>query len=205
MSLPPIRFRFWMGQGELARLARALWHYWQAVGEALRLPLQQHDPLSAPLGIVRLMAWERDITPLEREDEQIFRVRVAYAYAFSRDGGETGGFHRMFDALGIDWVEIREREDPEQWDVVTIETADSALAQKNWLMNAMIRQYGRTCRRYRFNVTYPAALACRGADFGHRFSLSSACAGNQSTVAVRRERIGHHQQLFTASFERKGV
>ncbi|CAM2803758.1 Phage protein [Vibrio neptunius] len=202
MQLPPIKFKYWMGRGELAKFANALRNYWLRVDEALRMPLKKHDPLTAPIGIVRLMAWERDIEPLEREDEMIFRIRVANAYSFARHGGETAGFKNMFAKLGVDWVEIHERQDQEQWDVVTIETADSELAQKNWLMNAMIRQYGRTCRRYQFNVTYPVTLKMIAAAFGQRFNLYAAKANDESTVAVREKRIEHNQQIFTASMAR---
>ncbi|EGU39398.1 phage tail protein [Vibrio scophthalmi] len=202
MQLPPIKFKYWMGRGELAKFANALRNYWSRVDEALRMPLKKHDPLTAPIGIVRLMAWERDIEPLEREDEMIFRIRVANAYSFARHGGETAGFKNMFGKLGVDWVDIHEREDQEQWDVVTIETADSDLAQKNWLMNAMIRQYGRTCRRYQFNVTYPVTLKMIAAAFGHRFNLHVAKANDESTVSVREKRIEHNQQIFTASMTR---
>lgn len=202
MQLPFITFKYWMSKGELAKFATAMRNYWIRVDEALRMPLQIYDPLTAPIGVVKLMAWERGIEPLEREDEMIFRIRVANAYAFSRHGGETAGFKDMFAKLGVSWVEIHEREDAEQWDVVTIETEDGDLAQKNWLMNAMIRQYGRTCRRYQFNVTYPATLKLLTAVFGHRFRLHSASANNETTVSVRQKRIEHNQQVFTASMAR---
>ncbi|MUK91576.1 hypothetical protein GNP80_03805 [Aliivibrio fischeri] len=202
MKLPFANFKYWMNRGELAKFTVALHNYWLRVEEVLRMPLAKHDPLTAPIGIVRLMAWERDIEPLDREDEMIFRIRVANAYSFASHGGETAGFKNMFGKFGVDWVEIHEREDQEQWDVVTIETADSDLAQKNWLMNALIRQYGRTCRRYQFNVTYPATLKILTAAFGHRFHFHSASANNETTVSVRKKRIEHNQQVFTASMAR---
>lgn len=202
MQLPFADFKYWMSRGELAKLAVALHNYWLRVEKVLRMPLAKHDPLTAPIDIVRMMAWERDIDPLEREDEMIFRIRVANAYSFARHGGETAGFKNMFGKLGVDWVEIHEREDQEQWDVVTIETADSDLAQKNWLMNTMIRQYGRTCRRYQFNVTYPATLKMIAAALGHRFNLHSAKANDESIVSMREKCIEHNQQVFTASMTR---
>ncbi|MEI8607949.1 phage tail protein [Enterovibrio sp. Hal110] len=202
MKMPEIHFKYWMGRGELAKCARALRHYWGHVEAALTLPLEKHDPLTAPIALVRLQAWGCGIDPLEREDEQIFRLRVAYAFEFARHGGETAGFKTMFARLGIDWVDIHEREDAEQWDVITIETRDADLASKNWLMNAMIRQYGRTCRRYQFNVTYPATVCLRGALFGHRAGIEIATAEDATTVAVRQRRVEHHQQLFIATLSR---
>jgi Phage tail protein (Tail_P2_I). len=203
LRLPDIKFKFWMGRGELTKFAKGLRAYWGHVEAALKMPLQQHDPLTAPMPLVRLLAWQRDISPLEREPEEIFRIRVAYAYEFARHGGEVDGFHNMFEKLGIDWIAIHERQDPVQWDVVTIETADGDLAQKSWLMNAMIRQYGRTCRRYRFNVTYPVALSLRTYQFSHAFQLCTASALNQVTLNGRERAFEHNQQLFIATLESK--
>lgn len=67
----------------------------------------------------------------------------------------------------------------------------------------MIRQYGRTCRRYQFNVTYPATLHMHSAAFGHRFALEAAKACNETAVAVREQSIEHHQQIFVASMTRR--
>lgn len=174
MRFPSINLKWWMGQGELAKLARAFTNYWQIVQRALEFPLQKHDAKNAPIAIVDLLAWQRDVQRLEKEPESIYRTRVANAYSFARHGGETRGFYRMFETLGVGWCEIKERQDAAQWDVVTIETGAGDIANKSYLMNAIIRQYGRTCRRYQFNVSFPEILNIHHVAFSHSQQIYTA-------------------------------
>lgn len=55
---------------------------------------------------------------------------------------------------------------------------DSAIASNQQLMETLIQHYGRTCRRYRFQVVYPVT--------GH----------------LRTGRIDMSQQVFGATFKR---
>lgn len=167
MKFPSINLKWWMGHGELAKLARAFTNYWQIVQRALEFPLQKHDAKTAPIAIVDLLAWQRDVQRLEKEPEFIYRARVANAYSFARNGGETLGFKNMFAALGIDWCVIHERNDPVDWDVVTVETKSNDIANNGYLMDALIRKYGRTCRRYQFNVSFPENLTIKHGQFAH--------------------------------------
>ncbi|GAK14854.1 hypothetical protein JCM19053_4725 [Vibrio sp. JCM 19053] len=45
------------------------------------MPLQQHDPLTAPMALVNILAWQREIERLGQEPEELFRIRVAHATA----------------------------------------------------------------------------------------------------------------------------
>ncbi len=47
---------------------------------------------------------------------------------------------------------LEERFDQVNWDVIKIRVNDSQLAKNPHLMNLIIRKYGRTCRRYTFEV-----------------------------------------------------
>jgi hypothetical protein len=75
----------------------------------------------------------------------------------ARDAGEVAGFKRIFERLGIGWCDIHERQAGAPWDVITIEVTDSDLTANQKLMETLIQHYGRTCRRYRFQVVYPVA------------------------------------------------
>jgi len=77
---------------------------------------------------------------------------VKYAFLNAKDAGSKAGFIRIFERLGIGYVEIEERFDVENWDVIKIRLSDSQLAKKTELLNLIIRKYGRTCRRYTFEV-----------------------------------------------------
>lgn len=174
MIFPLIKFRDWMYQRELFKFAKALTNYWRIIQNSLQYPLQRLDPMTSDIEIVKLMAWERDVEPLAQETEIVFRTRVAYAFSFALNGGEVSGFTQMFERLGIGYTKQIERQDNVDWDVITIEAASSDLSDNAFLMNAVIRQYGRTCRRYFVNVTFPENINIRHAQFSHSQQIYTA-------------------------------
>ncbi|WP_419237918.1 phage tail protein [Photobacterium leiognathi subsp. mandapamensis] len=204
MKLPDLKLPFWLGRGELAKLAKALHGYWQKVIAVVQLPLANLDPMTAPIEFVDLIAWQRDIQRLTKEPEHIYRTRVKYAFEFAKAAGEIDGFERIFNRLGIQWMRQHERQDLQQWDVITIEVKDGDLAEQTYLMHQLIKQYGRTARRYRFQVVYPSHMAWRGAHFDHQFAMYTAKADISlpenfySTVVVQHGTMQHQNQLFIA-------
>ncbi|MNT48202.1 hypothetical protein D3C72_1849710 [compost metagenome] len=111
--------------------------------------------------MLALLAWERDIARFNGEPLALFRKRVKFAFVNARDAGEVAGFKRIFERLGIGWCDIHERQAGTPWDVITIEVTDSAIASNQQLMETLIQHYGRTCRRYRFQVVYPVTATLR--------------------------------------------
>lgn len=140
---------------EPAFLAKGINAFWQRFKGWLLLPLAQQDPLTCSASLLALLAWERDITRFNGEPLELFRKRVKFAFINASDAGEVAGFKRIFERLGIGWCDIHERREGEPWDVITIEVADSTLVSNQALIETLIQQYGRTCRRYRFEVVYP--------------------------------------------------
>lgn len=136
-------------------LASGINALWQRIKGWLVLPLAQQDPLTCSEPLLALLAWERDISRFNGEPLELFRKRVKFAFVNARDAGEVAGFKRIFKRLGIGWCDIHERQEGEPWDVITIEVADSTLVSNQVLIETLIQQYGRTCRRYRFEVVYP--------------------------------------------------
>ncbi|MCG7588042.1 phage tail protein [Photobacterium sp. OFAV2-7] len=161
MNLPEIKFKWWMGRGELAKFARALHNYWGHVEAALKMPLEQHDPLTAPLGIVDLLAWQRDVKRLGQEPEDIYRIRVAHSYSFARDGGSKAGWEEMFDKLGYPHIAQDERLKEVDWDVISLQIRDGDLTDVPELLDTVIRQYGRTCRRYQYTTYIEMPIAAK--------------------------------------------
>lgn len=139
-------------------LAKGINAFWQRLKGWLLLPLAQQDPLTCSEKLLSLLAWERDITRFSAEPMLLFRKRVKYAFVNAKDAGEVAGFKRIFERLGIGWCDIHERQSGEPWDVITIEVTDSAISSNQRLMETLIQHYGRTCRRYRFQVVHPVVL-----------------------------------------------
>ncbi|WP_061008759.1 phage tail protein [Vibrio sp. CUB2] len=172
MNIPEIKLRYWMGRGELAKFARAMRNYWGHVKSAFEMPLQQHDPLTAPMALVNILAWQREIERLGQEPEKLFRIRVAHAYGFARDAGSIAGWEDMFAKLGYPHIVQDERLEDINWDVISLKIKDSDLTNIPNLLDTVIRQYGRTCRRYQYTSYVEMPLAARSKNVEAQYSTS---------------------------------
>ncbi len=161
-----------MGQGELAKLARALRNYWGHVQAAFEMPLKQHDPLTAPIALVNILAWQRDVERLGQEPEALFRIRVAHAYGFARDAGSVAGWEEMFEKLGYPHIAQDERLANIDWDVISLKIKDGDLTNVPKLLDTVIRQYGRTCRRYQYTSYVEMPLAARSKNIEAQYNAS---------------------------------
>lgn len=153
LSLP-----FWLSGVELTKLKAAAQAWWEQVEGWLRWPLLQLDPTTCHPTILDLLAWQRDITRFKSEPEALYRLRVTYAFVNAVDAGSTAGFKRIMQRLGVGAVEIRERLPYTDWDVVQIHVSDEQLAATPTLLDVLVGQYGRTCRRYEFVATSTASV-----------------------------------------------
>lgn len=151
------------GVKEPAMLSRGIMAFWQQVRRWLLISLGAVDPLTCSKELLDLLAWERDIKRFKGEPLDLFRKRVKYAFVNAQDAGEVAGFKRIFERLGIGNCEIHERVEGADWDVIVVEVSDSAFTSNQALMQTLIQHYGRTCRRYRFQVVYPVSVTLRHA------------------------------------------
>lgn len=172
MKIPEINLRYWMGRGELAKFARAMRNYWEHVKAAFEMPLQQHDPLTAPMALVNILAWQRGVEKLGQEPEELFRIRVAHAYGFARDAGSVSGWEDMFAKLGYPHIAQDERLVNVDWDVISLKIRDGDLTNVPKLLDTVVRQYGRTCRRYQYTSYVEMPLAARSKNIETQYSAS---------------------------------
>ncbi|HCQ6998508.1 TPA: hypothetical protein ACPY1R_002183 [Enterobacter hormaechei subsp. xiangfangensis] len=156
MSLPS-----WMNKGEPLALLRTARTYWAELYSWITWPLRQFDPLTCTEPVLNLIAYDRDISRFSGEPLSLYRKRVAYAFINARDAGSVEGFINIFLRLGIGYVELVERQPGIDWDVIMVRVTDSQIADNTQLMIQIIRQYGRTCRRYQFEVITSESLAIR--------------------------------------------
>lgn len=147
-----IKLPFWMDRGELRKIADLFEKWWAWAEIFVRYPLQTQDAEKCSHQVLNLLAYQRDITKFENEPLVLFRKRVKYAFVNARDAGSKQGFIQIFERLGIGYAEIEERFDAVNWDVIKIRLTDSQVAKNHDLLMQIIRQYGRTCRRYEFEI-----------------------------------------------------
>lgn len=160
-KLAGLRLPFWMSEGEPATLLRAARRFWTLVYGWVTWPVSQFDPLTCAEPLLNLLAYDRDVTRFDGEPLALFRKRVAYAFVNARDAGSVEGFINIFERLGIGYVELQERQTGIDWDVILVRVTDGQIADNTQLMIQIIRQYGRTCRRYQFEVITSESLAIR--------------------------------------------
>ena len=157
-DLPEFNLPVWMNKGEVAKLAAVAHAWFTKLGNWAVWPIEQLDPMTCSEPVLDLIAWQRDITRFSTEPLEIYRLRVKYAYANARDAGSVAGFKQIFDRLGIGYVEIDERIDGQDWDVVDIRLTDNQLADNAELLNTLVQHYGRTCRRYGWTTITPLTI-----------------------------------------------
>lgn len=142
----------WMNRGDAVRLKNALFAFWQRVHGWISWPLTQTDPLTCSEPILNLRAWQYDIRRFNGEPLSLFRLRVKFAFINAQDSGSTVGFVRIFERLKIGRVVLHERNPGIDWDVILLTLTAQQVSEHIELLGIIIRQYGRTCRRYRYQV-----------------------------------------------------
>lgn len=181
LSLP-----FWLDGPELAKLKAAAQSWWSKVEGWVNWPLLQLDAETCHLSVLDLLAWQRDIQRFHGESERLYRLRVKYAFINAVDAGSTAGMVRIFQRLGVGYVEIEERMPGLDWDVVLLHLTDSQLSENPVLLRVLMQQYGRTCRRYDFVTITPVTL---------RFGVAHFNDDQQTLIAALDERTPRLVQI----------
>ncbi len=196
-----IKLVFWFTADESTKLIKAAKTWWESVETWIRWPLTQMDALTASIGIVNLLAYQRDIQRFPEEPEELYRKRVKYALINAKDAGSKAGFTAIFERLGIGAVEILERVDEVDWDIVNLRMSDSQLSENTELLDHITQKYGRTCRRYELTVLTPAGVSVGAFDTGHVWSLEVAqqiIEPLTATSTVKQATLGHSWHLDVA-------
>lgn len=177
-KLAGLRLPTWMRKGEPDKLLKAARKFWAQVYGWVTWPVSQFDPLTCSEPLLNLLAYDRDITRFNGEPLSLFRRRVAFAFINARDAGSVAGFISIFERLGIGYVELVERQPDIDWDVIQVRVSDSQIADNAQLLLQIIQQYGRTCRRYQFEVITSQPFAIRaGWDQGEYVVYPARIAG----------------------------
>lgn len=143
---------FWMSKSNTIALAKTMNRWFLYARDLMNWPLQQFDVDTAAIFIVDLIAWERDIQRFNAEPEWLYRKRVKFAYANARDAGTRAGFKRIWQRMELGEVEIYERMEGEDWDIVQLAVPTRTISDNPELLNIIIEKYGRTCRRYQLHT-----------------------------------------------------
>lgn len=164
---------FWSNKGSSIPLIKAAQLYWERVEKSLLWPLTQTDPATCTETILNFIAYQRDITRFDGEPLWLYRLRVKHAFANAKDAGSVAGIKRIFMRLGVGYVEVEERNAARDWDVIVLRVSDNQLAQNSTLLRVLIDMYGRTCRRYEFEVITSVVIDCATIEFNNTWSIDT--------------------------------
>lgn len=181
---------FWNDKNASERLIKIAQGFWEKVEAGLRWPLSQFDARTCSLVVLNQLAWQRDITRIKGESIELYRLRVQYAYANAADAGSTAGFKRIFLRLGVGYIEVAERVAGKDWDVIVLRMKDGQLAGNSLLLQTIIRMYGRTCRRYEFEVITPLAIEIAAGEFSAISAFDSAAYWDEFVAQVEVASVG---------------
>lgn len=183
-----LKLPFWLEGVELTKLKNAAQSWWEKVEQWLNWPLLQIDAETCHMTVLDLLAWQRDIQRFQGEPETLYRLRVKYAFINAVEAGSTAGMIRIFQRLGIGYVEIQERLPDQDWDIVSLLLSDSQLSENPVLLRVLIQQYGRTCRRYEFSTITPVSMGVCLVEFNDdQVTLSAVLDTSASRLVVINE------------------
>ncbi|MET4706735.1 phage tail protein [Endozoicomonas lisbonensis] len=167
-----LKLKWWMNgekedgqQGELAKLTKAAQAWFDRVADWAKWPVLQLDPETCAPGLLHLIAWQRGITQFPGEPERQYRLRTKHAYVNAADAGSVIGFQNIFARMELGAVSIAERSPDKPWDVITLQVTDTTVARDAAYLNWIIQTYGRTCRRYEWEIVTPISNTVRSASF----------------------------------------
>ena len=138
----------WLTEKNVTALAKVAQSYWQEIESYLFWWLEQQHSENAQTAILDLLAWERGINRLPGESVELYGLRVKHAFANATDAGSNVGMEQIFKRLGFGFIQVNERVPGFDWDMVEIAMLEDEFSGKEQLVNEVIKQYGRTCRRY---------------------------------------------------------
>ncbi|CNB98189.1 phage-like protein [Yersinia frederiksenii] len=195
-----------MDKGEPGKLLRACNQFWQWIYGWLIWPLNQLDAATCAVPLLNVLAYQRDISRFDGEPLSLYRKRVEYAFINARDAGSVAGFAAIFLRLGIGDITQLERQPEIDWDIILIRVNDTQIAENNTLMMALIRQYGRTCRRYIFQVINAKTVSIHGGEFSndygyHHAKLIIAPGVIKGAVSVIPAQLQHSHEVYAAKLK----
>lgn len=150
---------FWLNGARIQTIKRTVVRWWSQAQEWLRIPLDLGDATTAPLTIVDLYAFQRNISRYPQESEWLYRLRVQHALLNARDAGTIAGTKRIFERLRLPISPIEQRLPGYDWDMLRLTIPLDLYHEHRIGLNIVLREYRRTCRRWIVQIEAPPAQA----------------------------------------------
>lgn len=165
MPLQLPQLPFWMDGERTGKLAKAAHRWFDQLGKASLWFAENLDPRTCPEEVLDLLAWQRGISRYPNEPDRLYRLRIYYAYPNGVDAGGINGWKRIFARLELGQIELEERMQGQDWDIINLVIDDTTFPDQQSVLEIIINEYGRTCRRYHIVSRIPQAVKIRANTF----------------------------------------
>lgn len=155
MSLPLPKLPIWMNGPRVTALRAVAVRWWEQCLTWLVAPYRLGDALTAPLAVVDLYAYQRNVNRGLKEPERLYRLRVHYALVNAQDAGNRAGMERIFQRLEMPVYGLAERLAGYDWDMIKLETTLANYISSAEALHIVMQAYRRTCRRWLLEVQAP--------------------------------------------------
>jgi hypothetical protein len=162
-----IKLPVWLNSTNISKLKQAAFLFWQKAEVWVYRLAEQVDANKNELQLLDLIAWERTISRAQDEPLWLYRLRVKHAFINQRESGSRIGLLSIFKRLGIEIVDIQERVDGEDFDVINIMITEGQWSQYQNVLDIIVRKYGRSCRRYRWLTVTNSKINIRAGVMSH--------------------------------------
>lgn len=159
MSLPIPKLPIWMDGNNAQGLRSLSMRWWEQCLTWLQAPQTLGDALTAPLAVVDLLAYQRNVDRYPSEPERLYRLRVNHALINARDAGTRAGMERIFARLEMPVYALAERLAGYDWDMIKVEATLADYLHAADLLHIVMQAYRRTCRRWLLEVQAPTLTA----------------------------------------------
>lgn len=149
----------WMDGSRATALKRTAERWWEQVFAWLQAPHELGDAMTAPLALVDLLAYQRNVDRQPNETEHLYRLRVHHALINARDAGTRAGMQRIFERLEMPVYGLAERLAGYDWDMIKLEATLADYIRAADALHLVLQAYRRTCRRWLLEIQSPAVTA----------------------------------------------
>lgn len=152
MKFPDLKLPVWMSGKNTQALKRVAIAWWQQVEMWLKTPLDLGNALDAPIAIVDLLAYQRNVNRYRNEPEWLYRLRTHFAFLNAKDAGTGAGMKRIFERLEMPVFGIDERIEGYDWDMLRLRAGVDTYTKHRTALDIVLTEYRRTCRRWIIDV-----------------------------------------------------
>jgi len=178
----------WLNKGYAEKLVKSAESFWGDAKNWMIWAVNQKNEQECQEPILSLIAWERLTEQIKNEPKDLYRKRVQHAFINTVEAGEISSIKEIFSRLDIDVINVTERIDGRDWDIIAIDFSSATTSKYGDILPEVIQLYGRACRRYEFavksHVNVDFSIASLGVQWDASHTESELILNAESSITM---------------------